>query len=425
METDSTLAAIALGVSLISFAVAVLGEASIGSVRQGRVRQLLSQGVPGSAALSTLNSLPMGPMGALTLVKVASFSTGLVSAVAVAIAWTGVNWVAIALVPLAVLVFLGAIHGTARTLAPRYGEPVALRIAVPVRALTWLLNPILSVESTLVRMSLQVAAHSSGGAAQEPVPNEIGLPLDYSREPLDEHEVRMIRGVVQLDKTVAREIMVPRVDMVAAEVETPIAELAEIMVKWGHSRIPVYKGDPDHIEGIAYARDVVNHLLREEDTSTIPVESVVRPALFIPESKTLEELLDEFQQKRMHMAIVVDEYGGVSGLVTIEDLLEEIVGEIRDEFDVSEPQIEAVSDGGFFIDARVSIDELNELLSVSVEGAGFDTLGGFVYHRLGKIPSRGDVVEYDGLKIEVVSTVGRRLKRLKVTRARDLDSAAR
>ena len=425
METDSTLAAIALGVSLISFAVAVLGEASIGSIRQDRVRRLLSQGLPGSAALSTLNSLPMGPMGALTLVKVASFSTSLVSAVAVVIAWTGVNWVAIALVPLAVLAFLGVIHSTARTLAPRYGEPVALRIAVPVRTLTWLLSPVLAVESALARMALKVAANATGSAAQEPVPPEIGLPLDYAREPLDEHEVRMIRGVVQLDKTVAREIMVPRVDMVAAEAETPIAELAESMVKWGHSRIPVYKGDPDHIEGIAYARDVLNHLMREEDTSTIPVESVVRPALFIPESKTLEELLNEFQQRRMHMAIVVDEYGGVSGLVTIEDLLEEIVGEIQDEFDVSEPQIEAVSDGGFFIDAGVSIDQLNELLSVSVEGAGFDTLGGFVYHRLGKIPSRGDVVEYDGLKIEVVSTVGRRLERLKVTKPRDLDSATR
>ena len=122
------------------------------------------------------------------------------------------------------------------------------------------------------------------------------------------------------------------------------------------------------------------------------------------------------------MAIVADEYGGVSGLVTIEDLLEEIVGEIRDEFDVGEPEIFAVNEKEFLIDARVSIDQLNQLLSVSLKGEGFDTLGGFIYHRLGKIPSPGDAVEYDGLNIEVVSTIGRRLSRLRVTKLEEEDS---
>ena len=147
------------------------------------------------------------------------------------------------------------------------------------------------------------------------------------------------------------------------------------------------------------------------------MQSVTRPALFIPESKTLEELLNEFQDKRVHMAIVVDEYGGISGLVTIEDLLEEIVGEIQDEFDVGEPEIESISDDEYIVDARLGIDQLNDLMNVSVEGDGYDTLGGFVYERLGKIPSPGDTLDHDGLRIEVITTVGRRLKKLKVTRS--------
>ena len=144
---------------------------------------------------------------------------------------------------------------------------------------------------------------------------------------------------------------------------------------------------------------------------------VIRPALFIPESKTLEELLNEFQERRIHIAMVIDEYGGVSGMVTIEDLLEEIVGEIQDEFDVGGSEVQAVNENEFMMDARVSLDELNERFNVAVEGDGFDTIGGFVYQRLGKIPSSGDRVEYDGLMIEVVSTVGRRLKRLRVVRS--------
>ena len=259
-------------------------------------------------------------------------------------------------------------------------------------------------------------------AEPEIFPTDINLPIDSSGEPLDEREVRMIRGVVQLDQTTAREIMVPRVDMVAVEKDTNLGQVTEEMLHSGHSRIPVYRDNLDRIEGIVYARDVLRHMVEGDDTSSKLVESVIRPVLFIPESKTLEELLNEFQQRRVHMAIVVDEYGGVSGLVTIEDLLEEIVGEIQDEFDVGEPEFEPVGDREFIIDARLSIDQVNELLSISVEGDGFDTLGGFVYHRLGKIPGPGDTVDYDGLKIEVISTVGRRLKRLRVTKSLPQDA---
>ena len=415
VETDSTLSAIALVVGLVSYAIASLSEASVASVRRERLQSLISQGASAAASLDRLHSLPMGPTGALYLVRVFTFSASLLSAVALVVALEGVRWMLAALVALAALALLITMRSATKMMASIYGEKIAFRISALVRVLAWLLNPILTAEERL-RQSVLGERAGNGHSSPATVPVEIELPLDSAGEPLEEHEVRMIRGVVQLDKTTAREIMVPRVDMVAVEKSTSIAELTQEMVKRGHSRIPVYADDLDQIEGIAYARDVLSQLSDGPDTSGITVESVIRPALFIPESKTLEELLNEFQQMRMHMAIVVDEYGGVSGLVTIEDLLEEIVGEIQDEFDVGSPEVEPVGDNQFVMDAGVSIDHLNELMTVSVEGDGFDTLGGFVYQRLGKIPSPGDIVNYDGVRIEVISTVGRRLKKLRVTK---------
>ena len=413
---DSVLSALAIGVSLVLFAIAALGGASIASVRREQVQRLVSEGVPGSLPLERLHYLPSGPTGSLTLLKGLSFSAALVSGAVLAITLAGERWALVGILGLALLISLGLIEAVATRLGLAAGERMAIRIAGPVRALAWLLNPILAAQAGLTRRGAV-----QGDSSADVGPAEISLPIDAGGDHLDEREVRMIRAVVRQDQTIAREIMVPRVDIVAAEIGKPIAELADLMVAGGHSRVPVYRADVDHIEGIAYARDILRHLVSDPEKSSLRVESMVRPALFIPESKTLEELLNEFQQRRVHMAIVVDEYGGVSGLVTIEDLLEEIVGEIQDEFDVGESEIIPVNSDEFVMDARVSIDQLNELLSVSVEADGFDTLGGFVYRRLGKIPSSGDSVEYDGVKIEVISTAGRRLKRLRVTRSRAED----
>ena len=400
-----------LAISLVSYFLVSLGEASLASVRRERVQWLVAQGVRGATDLEALNSTPWGPAGVLTLLKLLLASSSLLSGVAFAMG----HWAWTALVALAVLTILGGLQIASRALVPMLAERTALRIASPVRVLSLIIRPLVAIEAWAVRRVVRTKAGVSD-SSQEAVSGEVGISIDADGEPLDEREVKMIRGVVQLDKTTAREIMVPRGDVVAAERDIPMARLAELMVGSGHSRIPVHDGSLDHILGIAYARDILDHLNRNEVASVALTDGLIRPALFIPESKALEELLNEFQERRVHIAIVIDEYGGVSGLVTIEDLLEEIVGEIMDEFDVGDQEIEAVGENEFLMDARVGIDQINELLHVAVEGNGFDTLGGFVYQRLGKIPSRGDMVEYNGLKIEVVSTVGRRLKRLRVTR---------
>ena len=413
MESDSSslLASLSLALSFILFALSSLAEASLKSVRLERVQLLVSEGVRGSRRLESLILAPSGPAGAVGLLKQVFAAATLLSGVALIVALGGTAWWVIALGSLAVFATLGIAHVATRALGRVLGERVSLRIAPSVRALNWLLRPVLALAVEADRRTARAIAEASDSQAGAVTPNEV------EAAPLDEHEVRMIRGVVRLDRTIAREIMVPRVDMVTVEFGTPLGALAEQMVESGHSRMPVHDGNLDQIEGIVYARDIIRHLGGSEEAPETLTASEVRPPMFIPESKPLEELLAEFQEQRVHMAIVVDEYGGVSGLVTIEDLLEEIVGEIQDEFDVTESRIEPVRENEFVIDARVGIDELNELLRADLEGDGFDTLGGFVYQRLGKIPSRGDKVEYDGLKIEVLSTVGRRLKKLRVTRS--------
>ena len=415
MDSDSALSALALTVSLVFFIGASLGEASLASVRRERVQKLVADDVPGAATLDLLWSGPMGPAGSLSVTKFLALSSSLLSAASLVLASSSGSWILVPPVSAGLALVLGAVHTLSRPVAYKYGEGIALRIALPVRVLSWLLGPVLKTEAAISRRP-----HGNGvletDSAQEAVPADLGLALDPDGEPLDEREMRMIRGVVLQDKTTAREIMVPRVDIVAMEIGTSRSELADRMVETGHSRVPVFNGSLDHIEGVAHARDILRVLSRDDSASTVVGPDLLRPALFIPESKSLRELLDEFQTTRVHMAIVIDEYGGVSGLVTIEDLLEEIVGEIRDEFDVGEAEIQRVADSEFMIDARVSIDDLKDLLAVDLEGDGFDTLGGFVYDRLGKIPSAGDIVEYDGLRIEVVTVVGRRLKKLRVLR---------
>tara|TARA_B100001123_G_scaffold133975_2_gene155432 strand:- start:111 stop:1097 length:987 start_codon:yes stop_codon:yes gene_type:complete len=309
-----------------------------------------------------------------------------------------------------VLGLLVLIHIVASILVSKYGELIALTIGPSVFLASFPLRRWFSFARNR-GFGIEESIRTDGKDS-----SDLPMSLDSDGEPLDEHEVRMIRGVVRLDKTTAREIMVPRVDMVATEVGTNIEVIAEEMVSRGHSRIPVYEGSLDQIRGIAYSRDILAYLSNDGLVDIGITTNVIRPALFIPETKNLEELLSEFQRSRVHMAIVVDEYGGVSGLVTIEDLLEEIVGEIHDEFDVEDPEVISLDTGELLMDAGVSIDQLFDLTGINLEGDGYDTVGGFLYERLGKIPKVGDSVVQDSLSIEVMSASGRRLKKLQVTK---------
>lgn len=230
---------------------------------------------------------------------------------------------------------------------------------------------------------------------------------------LDDRERSMIRSILRLDEFNARDIMVPRVDIVSVEVTDDLSDVANLMLESGHSRLPVYRDNIDNIIGVIYSRDLLPLLSTEDPWPSI--EEMTRQPFFVPESKRLDELLAEFQRMMVHMALVVDEHGGTEGLVTLEDLLEEIVGEIEDEFSTdSDPPIVTTGDGSLIVDARTSLNDLSNTLNKSFPNANVDTVGGLVYSNLGKMPQVGDHVNYEGLRIEVLSTLGRRLRKLKL-----------
>lgn len=229
---------------------------------------------------------------------------------------------------------------------------------------------------------------------------------------LQENEKEMIHSIFELGEMTAREIMVPRVDVVAVEASEPLRRVLERIYERGHSRIPIYEETIDNIVGIVYAKDLLHHM--EAGSLDEPARLLGRAPHFIPEAKKTDELLKEMQRNRVHIAVVLDEYGGTSGIVTIEDLLEEIVGEIQDEYDAEEISIQKVSDTEAVVDARVSIRDVDETLDVTLGDGEYDTIGGLVYDHLGKIPVVGDEVRVGDLLLTVLSTSGKRINKVKL-----------
>jgi len=235
---------------------------------------------------------------------------------------------------------------------------------------------------------------------------------------VNEGEREMISAILELDSTVVREIMVPRTEMAAICVEASIQETIDAIIACGHSRIPVYKGTLDNIIGLLYAKD----LLKSWGTSDslIQLSDLIRQPFFTPETQTLEQLLQEFKKKKVHLAIVVDEYGGTSGLVTIEDLLEQIVGDIQDEYDMEEELYCLNPDGSLTADARLPIEELEEHFGLEIERDKFDTVGGLVVQLAEGIPTAGTVVTGESLTIEILDADPRKVKRVRISRLSDV-----
>ncbi|MCJ7500726.1 hemolysin family protein [bacterium] len=228
----------------------------------------------------------------------------------------------------------------------------------------------------------------------------------------DEHA--MIDAVLDLGDTLVREILVPRTEMVAVEISTPITEVLETIIAAGHSRIPVYEGDVDHITGILYAKDLLK--LWGKLPEEISIRSICRKAYFIPETKTTADLLKEFKVRRVHMAVAVDEYGGTSGIITIEDILEEIVGEIQDEHDpVEQSGISRLDDGSYILDARSHIEDVEDELKVQLPRGEYDTLGGFLSHLMGHVPVQGEQGRYETLLFTVEEADARKVSTIRVS----------
>jgi CBS domain containing-hemolysin-like protein len=234
---------------------------------------------------------------------------------------------------------------------------------------------------------------------------------------LDEHE--MIHGVLGLKGRTAREIMVPRTEMVCVSSQVTPEEVIQRIIDEGHSRIPVFEDDLDHIVGILYAKDLLK-FWGKEGTRKSPRE-IARNAYFIPETMQLENLLRELKRKKVHIAIVVDEYGGTSGLITIEDLIEEVFGEIEDEYDTEEVRLVPLADGWVLVDGRLEIEELEEHFEMEVPNKDFESVGGFIFHLIGRVPKEGETLTYPGLEMRIESADERKIEKVRIRKVPKAD----
>jgi putative hemolysin len=352
---------------------------------------------------------PRAFLGPLTLARVMS-----AAAIATLFAFLGVKgWGTEGAIGLGLVggLFVALVEMTVGLLVARQPEYAALYLSRVAR----ITGRVLKAPAWLMGLPSRLLARSLQAVTPE---REIDILALVEREEaqggVEEQGRRMIRGIIALEDKTVREIMVPRIDIAAADDEDSPTDVARLCVERGLSRVPIYHENIDDIVGITYAKDLLQALTNGGRAKTL--RDMLREPMFIPESKRLDELLTEMRAGRTHMAIVVDEYGGTAGLVTIEDLLEEIVGEITDEYDVAQSTMEVISDDEVVLDAGVGTYILQELFDYEVESEDFDTVGGFVIHELGRLPSVGDEIQVDGLTLRVLSMAGRRIRRLRITR---------
>jgi len=244
---------------------------------------------------------------------------------------------------------------------------------------------------------------------------------DMPESTLDQGERQMIYSIFQFSETMTKEIMVPRMDVQAMDVNTSIREARQEFIDAGHSRVPVYDDSIDNVIGLLYAKDLL--AIVDGDDTIANQRHLIRPAYFVPEAKKVDELLTEMQARGVHMALVVDEYGGVTGVVTLEDIMEEIVGEIRDEYDEGEDNLyEVLPEGGYIIQGKAAIDEVNEITGLNLSDEYADTLGGYIYSQLGRVPQLGETLRHDNFIFTVEEVEARRILKVKVQEIPEKDS---
>ena len=416
MDSGDTALGILLVLSIVVFMGLHAGVALLPLLRRAAVRDALPQWGASASAVRHLRIRRQAYEELISLLLLMSAAAISASALALVIRAFSLPWLALAGVLIGLWLLLLLLVPLVKYMVERLPVAQLLMLWVVGRALLWPLLPI----PRFFRSGLRFA-----GAEQEQEPvsgngHENGNAVrdvheEIAEEQLAHHEQRMIRAILHLDETLVREIMAPRVDIVSVEAGTSVERAATRMLDSGHSRLPVYEDVPDNIIGILYSRDLLAAALTGVPDQQL--RDLMRPAFFVPESKRVDEMLTEFQARRIHMAIVVDEYGSTTGVVTVEDLIEEIVGEIEDEFDKGQPDVQWISDEAALVEATMPVDDFSETFGVAVEADGFDTVGGLLFSRLGKVPAVGEIVVESGLELRVMTTIGRRVKRVKVSRA--------
>lgn len=310
---------------------------------------------------------------------------------------------------------------TPKLWAQKYPTQVARLAAIPLYWISIILYPISKILTDVLKLMTSKITFDKSKSVLQGVEIKDLADLSIETGTIEEGEHELIHGIVSFKTVTAREIMTPRVDITSVSIEDSFDELMNIINESGHSRIPLYENSLDNILGIIYAKDLLPYLKNPESRKSLSLRNIAREALFVPETKLINKLLHEFQDKNMHLGIVVDEYGGTAGLISLEDILEEIVGEIRDEFDKEETEISRLSDTSYMILGKVSIDELNELLDqdYSSENDDYDTVGGFIFNQAGSIPQQGFHFIHNNYKFTVKEVINKRINKVLVEKILD------
>ncbi len=405
-----------LVVLLIFSSIYSMAETAMMSLSRGKVRHLAEEGNPRA---KWLERLVREPNRLLSTVLVGNnISNVIASTLATALfigyfGAMGVTWATVVMT-LAILMFAEILP---KTYAAHNPDRVAAKLAPFLELSARLFFPIAQgMTWAAVHVIRVFGGKAEGGrlVTEEEIRNLVEVGEEEGL--LEESEREMIQGIFDFGDTVAREVMVPRIDVNALEATATLSQAADAVVHWGHSRLPIYRQTVDDIVGVIYARDILAYL--DERAPDTVVQDLMRPVHYVPETKKIDELLADFRRQRTHIAIVLDEFGGTAGIVTIEDVLEEIVGEIQDEYDDEELSVRPIDDERFEVDGRMQLEELNDLLEVQLPHEDFDTVGGLILHLLGRAPVEGEQVATDGLKFSVAKVVGRRVKRVIVHRRR-------
>ena len=410
MSADSWLGLVLLLIALFVLMVATAAEAGVVSISRLRMRAFA--GKPGATSLETYIQERHVLLTTLAIARNVAVVVGIAVGTFLVLRETGHTWIALAVTIVGALLALVVLEAVPRLVVARSPERWGLRLvpAIGVFRLVFGL-PAMLLDTAAARVLRRRGAGEQEAADESEELLRL-VELHEGNGGAQNGEISMIRRVTQLVDTAVREIMVPRIDMVAVEASEPVDEALRVVVERGFSRIPIYEETVDNIVGVVHAKDILGYLADGRRPASL--REIARAPYFVPEGKRIDELLAELREHKVHLAVVVDEYGGTAGLVTIEDVLEEIVGEIQDEYDREEATMQRVSDREAIVDARVSLDDLNELLGLEIESEDVDTVGGFVYHQLGRMPAPGDEIRVDGLTMRVLSVLGRRIKKIRV-----------
>jgi CBS domain containing-hemolysin-like protein len=410
---------VAVGVLVVVAGLFSSVEAALSSFSKARAEELVEEGRPGAKRLLTVLADPARFMNTALFLRLLCETAAIVLATVLVAELvvsrdpvseeTDGRWWAVLATILAMLTVSFVVIGVApRTVGRQHSERVALTSAGPLMVFTKVFGPIAQLLIIVGNAITPGRGFSEGPFASEAELREL-VDLAEASSVIESGEREMIHSVFELGDTIVREVMVPRTDVVFIERHKTLRQAMSLALRSGYSRIPVIGENLDDIVGFAYLKDITKRVFdRHEAEQTERVESVMRSVIYVPDSKPVDELLREMQAERTHIAVVVDEYGGTAGLVTIEDVLEEIVGEITDEYDPDQIETEHLANGAIRVSSRFPVDDLENLCEVPVEDDDVDTVGGLMAKHLGRVPIPGSVVEVDGLRFEAETPRGRR-----------------